>query len=100
MMTQAKDYVWVLDFDGVNVSANTYACSIANKAIADGGVVACSFSFDMSAAATGYVTGTLAGSQVTVTIDGYVWDLEETTPGPLSDTICHGEVRVRKYVTA
>ena len=99
-LEQSRDFVWTLDFDGENVSENSYACSVANLPIVDGGTVAASFTVDMADAATGFVRLTLDGASVTMAIDGYVWDVKETSPGPLTDTLIHGIVHVEKYVTA
>ena len=100
VMEEAADFEWVLDFDSVDVSANSYACDLCTAPITDGGTVLASLTFDMTSAATGFVTASLAAVSVTVNLDGAVWDLKETTPGPLIDKIMHGVVTVEKKVTA
>lgn len=99
-LDEARDFVWTLDFAGVNVAANTYACEVRNLPASRGGTVQATFSVSMAAAATGFVVLTLAAGSVTLALDGCVFDLKETTPGPLTDTVCNGTVRVRPKVTA
>lgn len=99
-LDEGRDYVWSLDFDGVDVSANTYACQLRDFPVDQGGVVKASFTFDMSAAGSGFVVGTIAAADVTVALHNTVWDLKETTPGPLLGTICNGRAVVKPKVTA
>lgn len=96
-ITRGDDFDLTIDFNGEDVSLNTYSAHVRESPESTDFV---NFTVDPSLASTGFIGISLSSTQTRdMELDRYVFDFQEVTGSGIVETIFTGEIRMREDIT-